>query len=239
MNDVGIDAEWQVIIGPRGVLQRDEAACTTRSRATRRTSPRASGRCASSYNEMNAEELTGGWDVVIVHDPQPAGDPPACPGQGEALGLALPHRPLDAEPGRRSTASCRSSRATTRRVFHMQQYVPGGDERRGRRRAHLPAGDRPAVAEEHGAVARGRRLRLRPVRHRRRPAADLPGVALRPVEGPDGRDRRLPRRSPRRCPTCSWRWSARWPPTTPRAGSSSTPRWLTPTATRTSRSSTT
>ena len=35
-------------------------------------------------------------------------------------------------------------------------------------------------------------LRLRPVRDRRRPAADLPGLALRPLEGPDGRDRRLP-----------------------------------------------
>ena len=31
-----------------------------------------------------------------------------------------------------------------------------------------------------------------PVRDRRRPAADLPGLALRPVEGPDRRDRRLP-----------------------------------------------
>jgi trehalose synthase len=27
----------------------------------------------SSYNEMNARELTEGWDVCIVHDPQPAG----------------------------------------------------------------------------------------------------------------------------------------------------------------------
>ena len=35
-------------------------------------------------------------------------------------------------------------------------------------------------------------LRLRPVRHRRGPAADVPGVALRPLEGPDRRDRRLP-----------------------------------------------
>ena len=24
------------------------------------------------YNEMNARELVGGWDVCLVHDPQPA-----------------------------------------------------------------------------------------------------------------------------------------------------------------------
>ena len=39
------------------------------------------------------------------------------------------------------------------------------------RRSCPPAID-PLVAEEHGALARGRRLRLRAVRHRRRPAAD-------------------------------------------------------------------
>ncbi len=25
------------------------------------------------YHELNAAEITGGWDVIIVHDPQPAG----------------------------------------------------------------------------------------------------------------------------------------------------------------------
>ena len=60
-----------------------------------------------------------------------------------------------------------------------------------------------------------------------------------PWKDPIGRDRRLPPGHARRCPRCSSRWSARWPPTTPRAGSSSTRRWPTPTATRTSTSSTT
>ena len=66
------------------------------------------------------------------------------------------------------------------------------DGHRRRRRQHHPAGDRPALAEEHGVLARRRRLRLPPVRDRRRPAADHPGLALRPLEGPDRRDRRLP-----------------------------------------------
>ena len=76
------------------------------------------------------------------------------------------------------------------------------------------------------------RLRLRPVRDRRRPPADLPGLALRPVEGPARRDRRLPAGQGASGPTCSSRSSARWPPTTPRAGTSSTRRSPTPTATR-------
>ena len=39
-------------------------------------------------------------------------------------------------------------------LFHVRALRAGGD---GRRRQHRPAGDRPAGAEEHGAVARGRR----------------------------------------------------------------------------------
>ena len=27
-----------------------------------------------AYNPMNAQSLEGDWDVIIVHDPQPAGD---------------------------------------------------------------------------------------------------------------------------------------------------------------------
>ena len=76
--------------------------------------------------------------------------------------------------------------------------MPGGCRRKVE---DHPAGDRPAVAQEHGAVARRCRLRLRPVRDRCRAAADLPGLAFRPLEGPDGRDRRIPagsRGGPRR-----------------------------------------
>ena len=76
-------------------------------------------------------------------------------------------------------------------VFHMHQLRPGRRQRQGRDRA---AGDRPAFAEEHGALPRRRRLRLQPVRRRRRPAADQPGLALRPLEGPARRDRRVPDR---------------------------------------------
>ena len=47
---------------------------------------------------MNAQSLEGDWDVIIVHDPQPVGLRHNAPERAEAVDLALPHRPLDAEP---------------------------------------------------------------------------------------------------------------------------------------------
>ena len=56
---------------------------------------------------MNAEGLEGDWDVIIVHDPQPAGLMQNAPEKRAELDLALPHRPLDPEPGHARAACCR------------------------------------------------------------------------------------------------------------------------------------
>ena len=48
MSDVGIDAEWQVMLGREEFYNVDQAACTTRCRATRRGCRRRSGRCSPS-----------------------------------------------------------------------------------------------------------------------------------------------------------------------------------------------
>ncbi len=175
------------------------------------------------YNWMNAQSLEeGAWDVIVIHDPQPIG---------------LRHN--SPEASRKWIWRCHIDLSTPNEVtlgriqplvdeydasvWHMEQYVPEGLGGLGERIDQPdPAGDRPALAEEHGALARRRLVRLRAVRDRRRPAADHPGLAIRPVEGPDRRDRRLPDRRRARCRGCSSRWSARWRPTIPRAGSSST-----------------
>jgi trehalose synthase len=72
MNDVGIEAEWQVMLGREEFYN-----------ATKRLHNALQGNPDSlteeewavydRYNERNAAEITGGWDVIIVHDPQPAG----------------------------------------------------------------------------------------------------------------------------------------------------------------------
>jgi trehalose synthase len=71
MRDVGLEVEWQVIYGREeffnatkimhNALQGNPQDLTEDQWAT-----------WSQYNEMNARELERGWDVCIVHDPQPA-----------------------------------------------------------------------------------------------------------------------------------------------------------------------
>jgi trehalose synthase len=72
MNDVGIGAEWQVMLGREEFYN-----------ATKRLHNALQGNPESlseeewevyyRYNEINASEIAGDWDVIIIHDPQPAG----------------------------------------------------------------------------------------------------------------------------------------------------------------------
>ena len=71
MRDVGLDCEWQVIYGREEFFNATKLMHNALQGA-RRTSTRSSGRPGEQYNEMNARELSGGWDVCLVHDPQPA-----------------------------------------------------------------------------------------------------------------------------------------------------------------------
>jgi trehalose synthase len=71
MRDVGLHVEWQVIYGREeffnatklmhNALQGNPQELTEEQWAV-----------WERYNEMNARELSRGWDVCIVHDPQPA-----------------------------------------------------------------------------------------------------------------------------------------------------------------------
>jgi trehalose synthase len=72
MNDAGIAAEWQVMLGREEFYN-----------ATKRLHNALQGNPESltdeewevyyRYNERNATEIAGEWDVIIIHDPQPAG----------------------------------------------------------------------------------------------------------------------------------------------------------------------
>ena len=114
MRDVGLDVEWQVIYGREeffnatklmhNALQGNPQDLTEEQWAT-----------WAQYNEMNARELTSGWDVCIVHDPQPAALLRARAGEGQGLDLALPHRHLDAEPGDDGAAAAVPAASTRRR----------------------------------------------------------------------------------------------------------------------------
>jgi trehalose synthase len=72
MRDVGLDAHWHVILGREeffnvtklmhNSLQGDPQAITDEQ-----------WEVFEAYNVMNAQDLEGDWDLIIVHDPQPAG----------------------------------------------------------------------------------------------------------------------------------------------------------------------
>ena len=72
MRDVGLDAHWQVILG------REEFFNVTKLmhnslQGDRRSIDDQQWEVFEAYNAMNAQDLEGEWDVIIVHDPQPAG----------------------------------------------------------------------------------------------------------------------------------------------------------------------
>ncbi|MBV9213024.1 MAG: glycosyl transferase family 1, partial [Actinobacteria bacterium] len=70
MHDVGLEAEWQVMIG------REEFFHATKlmHNALQGNPVDLSAEdwhVYERFNEINAKQVTGDWDVIIVHDPQP------------------------------------------------------------------------------------------------------------------------------------------------------------------------
>ena len=122
MRDVGLEAEWQVIVGREEFYNATKLMHNALQGAPRDLSP-TEWRVYEDYNEMNARELEGGWDVVIVHDPQPAAIRQHVPDKSRRwvwrchLDLSAPHRPtID-----RIVPLLHDYDAS---VFHMREYVP-------------------------------------------------------------------------------------------------------------------
>ena len=126
MIDVGLKCEWDVIYGREeffnatkvmhNALQGNPQDLSEDQWETWRV-----------YNEINARSMSEGWDVCVVHDPQPAAIASLVPGKARrwvwrchidlstpnpfTLERLLPH--LEPYPAA---------------VFHMPQYVPAGME---------------------------------------------------------------------------------------------------------------
>jgi trehalose synthase len=124
MRDIGLDAHWQVILGAEeffnvtklmhNSLQGDPTSITDQQ-----------WEVFQGYNAMNARDLEEGWDVVIVHDPQPAGLFNNASEKSRHwvwrchIDLSTPN-PSTIERLRPLIAPYEAS------VWHMQQYVPDG-----------------------------------------------------------------------------------------------------------------
>ena len=124
MHDVGIKAEWQVMLGREEFYN-----VTKRLHNALQGNPDSldaeEWAIFERFNEMNARELSDGWDVIIVHDPQPLGIRDHVPGHGrtwvwrchidlstpnqDAIDHVVPH-----------------VRGYDESVFHLQDYVPPG-----------------------------------------------------------------------------------------------------------------
>ena len=137
MRDVGLDVHWRVILG------REEFFNVTKlMHNSLQGDPQAISdqqwEVFEAYNAMNAQGLDDEWDVVIVHDPQPAGLRANAPDRSrrwiwrchidlstpneETLGRLLP-----------------LLRDYDESIYHMEKYVPNGLD--GRVRIIPPAID--------------------------------------------------------------------------------------------------
>ena len=156
MRDVGLDCEWHVIYGREEFFNATKLMHNALQGAPVGPRQRAVGDLAA-LRDINARELSDGWDVCLITTPSPLRCASSCPEKAAAgCGAAT-------STSRRPTRTDRAAAALHRglprsRCSTCASYVPDGMRRQSQHRA---ARDRPADAEEHGALARGRSVRLR------------------------------------------------------------------------------
>jgi trehalose synthase len=124
MIDVGLDVEWQVIYGREEFFNVTKIMHNSLQGNPQELSEEQWATWLR-YNEINAAQLTDGWDVCIVHDPQPAAVASLVPEKARNwvwrchIDLSTPN-PLTLE---QLAPHLKPYPAT---VFHMDQYVPAG-----------------------------------------------------------------------------------------------------------------
>ena len=124
MVDVGLGCEWQVIYGREeffnatkvmhNALQGNPQDLSEEQWDTWRR-----------YNEINARELSSQWDVIIVHDPQPAALATLVPDKAERW-IWRCHIDLSTPNPETLTRLLPYLEPYPAAVFHMQKYVPSG-----------------------------------------------------------------------------------------------------------------
>jgi len=124
MRDVGLDAEWQVIYGREEFFNATKLMHNALQGNPQDLSE-GEWDIWEQYNEMNARELTEGWDFCIVHDPQPAAMHSLVAEKASAwvwrchIDLSTPN-PATIKRLQPYLESYPAS------MFHMKSYVPEG-----------------------------------------------------------------------------------------------------------------
>jgi trehalose synthase len=124
MRDVGLDAHWQVIIGREEFFNVTKLMHNSLQGADQSISDEQ-WEVFEAYNRMNADGLEGDWDVIIVHDPQPAAMKRNVPGKARRwiwrchIDLSEPNPDTLA----RMVPLIDEYDAS---VWHLEQYIPAG-----------------------------------------------------------------------------------------------------------------
>jgi trehalose synthase len=124
MKDVGLDVEWQIIYGREEFFHATKLMHNALQGAPEDLTPEQWD-VWRRYNEINARELPGDWDVVLVHDPQPAALHALVPEKSRGwvwrchIDLSTPN-PATIEQ------LLPYIRDYPQSVFHMDQYIPAG-----------------------------------------------------------------------------------------------------------------
>jgi trehalose synthase len=122
MLDVGLEAEWQVMLGREEFYNSTKRLHNALQGNPSDLTPEEV-EVYERYNELNAKEVTSGWDVIIVHDPQPAAIRRHVPEKGERwvwrchIDLSTPNP----DAIERLVPLIRDYDTA---VFHVEQYVP-------------------------------------------------------------------------------------------------------------------
>jgi len=125
MNDVGLRADWKVMFG------RDEFFTVTKKmhnalQGADQPLTDEDKRVFERYNLLNAGGMSGDYDVVIVHDPQPAGMRGNVPALDDARWIWRCHIDLST-PNPDVLEFLRPMiQGYDLTVFHMADYVPSG-----------------------------------------------------------------------------------------------------------------
>jgi trehalose synthase len=139
MSDVGIDTHWQVILGREEFFNVTKLMHNSLQGGDQEISDQQ-WEVFEGYNAMNAQSLEGEWDVIIVHDPQPAGLRTAAPDRARSwiwrchIDVSEPNQ---ATLGR-LVPLIRDYEAS---VWHMRDYVPNGFDGKGKVNIVPPAID--------------------------------------------------------------------------------------------------
>src|SRR5690242_12518583 len=137
MRDVGLDVHWRVILGREEFFNVTKLMHNSLQGDPQSISEQQ-WEVFEAYNAMNAQGLDDEWDVVIVHDPQPAGLRANAPDRSR-LWIWRCHIDLSTPNEETLGRLLPLLRDYDESIYHMEKYVPNGLD--GRVRIIPPAID--------------------------------------------------------------------------------------------------